>query len=340
MVSVLDKNKIPLMPCSEKRARKLLESGRAKPYWMKGIFCIIMQDYTKRFKQEIVVAIDPGSKMCGLTVKSNSNTILNIQYGAKTKIKNKVELRKNARKSKRQRNCPYRKCRFNRKFKNKIPPSTKTRWIQHLNFIKFCNKMYPVTHIAFEDVKAVTKKKAKKWNKMFSPLEIGKNWAYNEIGKNFILKLYNGFETYAIRKNLNLKKNKDKLKIHFNTHAVDSWSMANDFIGGHTEPDNKYLVSIEPLNFYRRQLHSFCPAKNNIRRNYGGTRSLGLKRGTLVKHPKYKHCLVGGTSNNRISLHNLKTNKRLTQDAKLEDLVILTNLQWNISTHGDYNFTK
>ena len=30
------------MPCSEKRARRLMEKGEAKPYWYQGIFCIII----------------------------------------------------------------------------------------------------------------------------------------------------------------------------------------------------------------------------------------------------------------------------------------------------------
>jgi hypothetical protein len=37
MVPVLDKDKKPLMPCSEKRARKMMEKGIAMPYWQKSI---------------------------------------------------------------------------------------------------------------------------------------------------------------------------------------------------------------------------------------------------------------------------------------------------------------
>jgi len=33
MTPVLDKNKNPLMPCSEKRARILMLRKEAKPYW-------------------------------------------------------------------------------------------------------------------------------------------------------------------------------------------------------------------------------------------------------------------------------------------------------------------
>ena len=92
MIPVLDKNKSPLMSCSEKRARKLMEKGDAKPYWSRGIFCIILQREPKRrYMQEIVVAIDPGSKFEGYTVKSEAHTLLNLQCEAKTDVKDKLE---------------------------------------------------------------------------------------------------------------------------------------------------------------------------------------------------------------------------------------------------------
>ena len=76
MVPVLDKDKRPLMPCTERRAKRLMESGRAKPYWCKGIFCIILQGEPKgRYMQDVVIGIDPGSKFNGYTVKSESHTL-------------------------------------------------------------------------------------------------------------------------------------------------------------------------------------------------------------------------------------------------------------------------
>jgi RRXRR protein len=332
MVPVLDKNKQPLMPTTERRARKLMEQGKAKPYYYKTFFCIIIQVEPKsRFKQDVALAIDPGSKMCGLTVKSTAHTLLNIQYAAKTKIKDKVGNRAEARRKRRRRNVPYRKCRFNRKnIKSWLSPSTKARWQQHLNMIKFCAKMYPITHVAMEDIKAETIKGARCWNVNFSPIEYGKNWCYEQIKKDFKLTLYQGYDTYLMRNELCLTKGKEKLKVEFKAHCVDSWTMANDLIGGHTMVDNERLTYLKPLNFFRRQLQEHCPAKKGIRRPYGGTISLGIKKGTLVKHPKYMYCMTGGTTKGRITLHYLEDNKRLCQNANVEDITILTNLKWNV----------
>jgi len=82
------------------------------------------------------------------------------------------------------------------------------------------------------------------------------------------------------------------------------------------------------LRFHRRQLHVLQPAKGNLRKRYGGTLSMGFKRGSWVKHPKYGVCYVGGASNGRISLHTLDTGKRLCQNAKPEDLTFLCTASW------------
>lgn len=327
MVAVLTQNLEPLMPCSEKRARQLMERKQAKPYWFMGVFCIILQKESKTYLQEVVIGIDPGSRMSALTIKSESHTLLNAQYSAPTYVKNKVESRAVARRDRRQRNTPYRKCRFNRAVGSRISPSTKSRWLQHLNFIKKFSRVYPINIVSFEDIRAQSIKGARQWNKNFSPLEVGKNWFYSEVEKEYKLHLYQGFDTFTERNRLNLIKGKNKLKFAFESHCVDSWTLANLVIGGHIEPDYTGMMCYKPLNFFRRQLHAFCPSKRNIRKSYGGTISLGINRGAIVKHLKWGLCLVGGNSNNRVSLHCIKTNKRLSQDAKIEDLKILTNLK-------------
>jgi hypothetical protein len=62
-VFVLDKHKKPLMPCSEKRARKLLESGRARVHQLVP-FSIRLVDRTisESVLQLATVQLDPGSK--------------------------------------------------------------------------------------------------------------------------------------------------------------------------------------------------------------------------------------------------------------------------------------
>lgn len=333
MVPVLDKDKKPLMPCSEKRARKLLEKGEAKPYWSRGVFCIILQkEPSSRNYQDIAIGIDPGSKFEGFSVKSESHTLLNIQTEAKTDVKDKVEARRNLRRNRRDRKTRYRPHRFNRSVGDGIPPSTKSRWVYKLSIINWIRKLYNITHVVVENVKAKTWKNAKKWNMSFSPIQVGKNFFRGEIKKmNVDYSEFDGFETYEFRNSYGFKKNSKKSKKDFYTHCVDAWVLANQIVGGHTKVDNIRTLFLKPLKIYRRQLHVQKFSKGGLRKKYGSTRSMGLERRTLVKHPIYGLTLIGGTSKNRVSLHSISDNKRICQNAKPEELTILTNFKWTLA---------
>jgi len=106
---------------------------------------------------------------------------------------------------------------------------------------------------------------------------------------------------------------------------VDSWCLAA-MVTGAKHPTTKSLYCMVPLRWHRRQLHRLEPDKGAMRKRYGGTISLGLKKGTLVKHVKYGLCYIGGNLRNRFSLHNLRTGKRVTQNAKREEFKILTRM--------------
>ncbi len=325
-VPVIYNNK-PLMPSSEKRARQMIESKKATPFWHRGIFCIRLNSPPSGFNlQQIVVGIDPGSKKEAFTVKSKAHTYLNIQADAVSHVKKAVEDRRNMRRSRRNRKTPCRQNRKNNK-QGGLPPSTKARWQWKLRVVAQLAKIYPITDIIVEDIKAQIKGK-RKWDLSFSPLEIGKKWFYAELEQFGHVQLIEGYATKSLRDTLGLKKTKDKLSETFEAHCVDSWTMANSIVWGHTVPDNTRIMFISPIRLHRRQLHAFQFAKGGYRRLYGGTRSLGLKRGSLVKHTKYGYCYVGGTMNDRISLHYLKDGKRLTQLAKLSNIVFKTYNIW------------
>jgi hypothetical protein len=212
----------------------------------------------------------------------------------------------------------------------KLPPSTKARWQWKLRICRWLSRYYPISGFTIEDVSAKTKKHARKWNKSFSPLEVGKQWFYAELAKIAPVKTIKGYETKVLRDQLGLKKSKDKMSDNFSAHCVDSWVMANSVVGGHTEPDNTDMLFIVPLRFHRRQLHMLEYAKGGKRKRYGGTISEGFKRGSWVRHPKWGVCYVGGTMDGEISLHSLETGKRLTQHAKPSDLKLLCTASWRI----------
>jgi len=72
-VFVLDKGKKPLMPCTGRRARLLLERGRAVV--VRGQpFTISLKDRVGSDVQPIRVKIDPGGKMTGIALLANEDT--------------------------------------------------------------------------------------------------------------------------------------------------------------------------------------------------------------------------------------------------------------------------
>jgi hypothetical protein len=115
----------------------------------------------------------------------------------------------------------------------------------------------------------------------------------------------------------------------FEAHCVDSWVLANVWVGGHVTPDNTAILYLVPLRFHRRQLHRLQPEKGSIRKPYGGTLSLGFKRGSWVKHPKHGICYVGGTTGGLISLHSLQDGKRLTK-VKPTTVQFLNRSSWRV----------
>lgn len=176
-----------------------------------------------------------------------------------------------------------------------------------------------------EDVQASTKK-GKKWNAHFSPVQVGKMHLYRMLtAMGLRVETREGWQTKELRDSYGLTKTKSKDKHVFSSHAVDAWVLAAS-VSGASQPTCMRLWYVVPARLHRRQLHALQPSKGGMRRPYGGTRSLGLKRGTLVKHPNYGVCAVGGCDRKKktISLHDYRTNKRLTQSAKAATCHVLT----------------
>jgi RRXRR protein len=328
-VPVIGQDQQPLMPTTPARARKWIKSGKATPFWKGGIFCIRLNvEPSAREVQPIAVGIDPGSKREGYSVVSAVHAYVNIQAQAREGVKEAEKDSSRMRRTRRMRNTPCRKPRPNRhQSKKKLPPSTRARWQWKLRLASFLCKLFPVSVFVVEDIKARTRGE-KRWDRSFSPLEVGKQWFYAELGQLAPVQTKQGYETKALREQLGLKKTSKKLAEVWEAHCVDSWVLARAAVGGATSPDNKRLVSMAPFVWHRRQLHRFQPAKDGKRKLYGGTLSQGIKRGTLVTHPKWGKATVGGTLEGKLSLHHPETNQRLTQTARVADCTLITLLRW------------
>lgn len=330
-VPVLSATGQKLMPCHAARARQLVRKGKAIRRFDRGLFYIQLTERENGDIQPIAIGIDQGSKKEAYTVKSESHTYLNIQADAVTWVSESEKESSMLRKTRRQRNCPYRKQRSNRNYgQSFIFPSIRARWGWKLRICNWLMRYYPIETFVVEDVSATIQGMNKRWQKSFSSLQINKTWFYKEIRKLGHLRLVSGNITAHNRAIFGLLKSNNKLSDIFDAHCVDSWTLANLEIGGHVKPDNKSMIYIIPLRFHRRQLHKIQFLKGGKRPKYGGTMSMGLKRGSWVRHPKYGVCYVGGSSKERISLHDMQTGKRLTKDVKAKDCQFLTRSSWRM----------
>jgi len=315
------------MPCTPPKARWLLKERKAHPKRNKlGLFYLQLTYTQEPNNQPLVVGVDPGSTFEGYSVVGTQDTVLNLMVEAPTHVKDAVKTRRSMRRARRSRQW-RRSCRNTNRLnrKKRIPPSTRSRWEAKARVVAHLQTVLPLTCVVVEDVQATTAK-GKKWNMAFSPVQVGKMHLYHLLADMGLgVQIREGWQTKALRDHYGLTKTKKKDKQAFDSHCVDAWVLAAT-ISGATTPTCTRLWYVVPALLHRRQLHALQPAKGGVRRPYGGTRSLGLKQGTLVTHPKYGLCAVGGCDRKKktLSLHDYRTNKRLTQGAKVDACHVLT----------------
>ena len=170
-VFVLDKRKKPLMPCSEKRARKLLGSGRARVHRLVPFVIRITDlEVSGCTVQPVRVKLDPGSKFTGIAVVRKAK-IIDVETGEMkvlVAVLNLFQLQhrgrqisealtaRRAMRRRRRGNLRYRSPRFlNRgnKVKGWLAPSLQHRVETTMAWVKRLRKWCPVSSIAQELVR-------------------------------------------------------------------------------------------------------------------------------------------------------------------------------------------
>ncbi|WP_075879241.1 RNA-guided endonuclease IscB [Vreelandella massiliensis] len=164
-VFVLDKQKQPLMPCSEKRARLLLERGRAVVH-KRYPFCIRLKDRVGGETQPLRLGLDPGSKTTGLALMRESDgeqrhvlCLFDLVHRG-FQIKKALAQRAAFRRRRRSKNLRYRAPRFdNRKRKaGWLPPSLQHRVDTVMAWVERLSRLAPITGISQELVRFDTQK--------------------------------------------------------------------------------------------------------------------------------------------------------------------------------------
>lgn len=175
-VLVLDKRGKPLMPCTEKRARLLLERGRARVHRLVP-FVIRLVDRTQEDceLQPLRLKIDPGSKATGLALVQDTEFVCETT-GEVTRhagvlnlfelihrgmaIKLALESRRAMRRRRRTSNLRHRAPRFDNRTKPKgwLAPPLQHRVNTTLAWVKRIQRWAPLTALSCEWVRFDTQK--------------------------------------------------------------------------------------------------------------------------------------------------------------------------------------
>jgi len=157
-VFVLDRQKNPLMPCSEKRARLLLARRRAVVVRVYP-FTIRLKDRAGGVVQKVVLKIDPGSKATGLAVSRVSArgeyVLCLIELIHRGRQISKALGQRNAFRRRRRGQLRYRAPRFNNRTKPKgwLAPSLQHRVDTTTSIVNRLCTLAPVSSISQELVR-------------------------------------------------------------------------------------------------------------------------------------------------------------------------------------------
>ena len=154
MVAVISASGKRLMPTSERKARKLLKSGRAEIHAYRPVFTIRLLDREDGYTQPIEYCCDTGYQHIGISIKSEKREYVNEQRDLLSDETERHNDRRKYRTERRNRKTRYRKARFsNRKnliAKDGFAPSIRNKRNVHIALYEGYCRVIPITKATFE----------------------------------------------------------------------------------------------------------------------------------------------------------------------------------------------
>ena len=309
-IAVVSNTGTPLSPTIPSKARKLLKTGGALPKRNPlGIFYLQLTTPTREeIPHDTVAGIDPGKLYSGLGVQTPKATLwmghLVLPFPL---VKKAMKTRRDLRRFRRYRKTPQRPMRFRHRTGHKIPPSIKANRELEWRVLQELRKIYPITHVVYEVVKA-------RGTKSFSPVMVSQQWQMDRLASLLPLEPRRGWETAQLRFALGLEKTTKKSEQSPASHAVDGVALAAGHFLRYMPFHNKNgesgqrwagmcIVTEAPFaviqrpQLFRRALHVQNPAKGGVRKRHGGTLTpYGVRKGDLVEAVKAGRTVRGYVS--------------------------------------------
>ncbi|WP_050857488.1 RRXRR domain-containing protein [Acaryochloris sp. CCMEE 5410] len=330
------------MPTKPSRARRMVRDGVAVGKWNDaGLYYIqLTKPPSDKQRQPIHLGCDPGKSYTGIAVQSAKFTLYTahlvlpfqrvkerlgaavIKGGKAIKNVRGRALQRRVRRGRRINRSvlfqfrAHRQKRFNNRRQPKLAPSIKASRHMEIRVISELAKIFPLTSIAYEVVKAdvdlTSGRKGARSGKGFSPVMAAQYWAMKQLESIApVVRRYgwqsDGNGTSQVRKHLGLIKIKDKKAQTPEAHAVDGIALAAsqftryqathidamDWTGAVEVTPAPFKVITRP-GYFRRALHFDNPSTGGIRKRKGGTVTpFGYRAGDKVQVATKGQILTG-----------------------------------------------
>ena len=141
------------MPCSPAKARHLLKERKAEVVRTEP-FTIRLLYGSSGYRQEITLGIDAGSKHIGVSASTKKQELYSAEVELRTDIVGNLSVRRQNRRTRRNRKTRYRKARFLNRVKSKnkgwLAPSVENKIQTHIKTVNNVYKILPVSKIIIE----------------------------------------------------------------------------------------------------------------------------------------------------------------------------------------------
>ena len=152
MVYVISQNGQPLMPTeNHAKVRILLKNKKAKVI-KRCPFTIQLAYDSTNYTQDITLGVDSGSKHIGLSATTRNKVLFESDVELRNDIVNLLSMRRQNRRTRRNRKTRYRKPRFNNRRRKEgwLTPSVQNKVDSHLTVIRKVHEILPITKIIVE----------------------------------------------------------------------------------------------------------------------------------------------------------------------------------------------
>ena len=150
-VYVLNMRGQPLMPTTPRKARILLEGGKAKVI-RRTPFTIQLTSATGETKQELILGVDSGYDYIGVSVLTEKKEVYSAEVNLRTDLVRLNSERRQYRRTRRSRNTRYRQPRFlnRKKPEGWLAPSLQHKLDSHIKLINKVKALLPISRIDIE----------------------------------------------------------------------------------------------------------------------------------------------------------------------------------------------